>query len=197
MKKAEPNLTKLKPKKTAKKDTPKKTASQSRNAEYTRKSRKDVLRKHLNLLSEIEGFKDMKIEKQAYAVFLGLPESIRGKQKEFGADWKISEQTLSAWKHDPVVKNVRETLMKNILMDKTPAVLEMLYNGTQRTNLKTGLVDTSSIELWLQYVEGWKKGQDLDVKSSGVTVEFAVPPSPFMTGEIKKEKAEQRKKANP
>lgn len=71
----------------------------------------------------------MRTEKIAFAVFLALPEHIRGSQGFFSKQWGISEATLSAWKNDGDIQKVRMKVMRAVLLDKTPAVLDNLFNA--------------------------------------------------------------------
>lgn len=76
----------------------------------------------------------MRVEKVAFCIFLALPENLRGKQGDFSKQWGISENALSIWKADPTVQKLRLILMKRILIDKTPAVIENLFNAASTKN---------------------------------------------------------------
>lgn len=92
----------------------------------------NIIRAHLNQLENSEICKGMRTEKIAFAVFLALPEYLRGSQQFFSKQWGISEQTLSGWKMDRDIQKIRMKVMKAVLLDKTPAVLDNLYEGASR-----------------------------------------------------------------
>ena len=76
----------------------------------------------------------MRVEKIAFSIFLALPEAVRGDQRQFSKEWGISEQTLSGWKMEPDIQKLRLKVMKSVLIDKTPAVLDNLFNAASKTN---------------------------------------------------------------
>jgi hypothetical protein len=136
----------------------------------------------LDLLKDNELIKDMRIEEVAFSIFLAIPETDRGTQQEFAKQWGVSETTLSLWKLKPAIRKVRGQLLPSLLIDKTPKVIDSLYDAATGTDAY-GKKNVPAIKLWLQYVEEFKEGVSLLGGGEGITVNFGggIGPSPFMT----------------
>ena len=159
-----------------------------------KKSFKKIIQEQLDLIGKNKRFDGVRKEKVAFGIFLSMPSKIRGTQKDFAELWKISENSLSLWKNDEAVKEVRSALIKAFLYDKTPDVLEALYNNAVTVNPWTGHTDIGSIKLWLQFVEEWKEGQTLGLtdKDGQVVFQFSVGKSPFIQPEDDKKKPDKK-----
>ena len=122
----------------------------------------------------------MRVEKIAFAVFLALPEAVRWQQSKFSKEWWISEQTLSGWKFNTEIQRLRLLVMKSVLIEKTPAVMDNLFEAASKKNA-FGSVNVGAVKLWLQFVEEWKEASTLDLNASGwFTINFGAGKSQFI-----------------
>ncbi len=148
--------------------------TQSPRTQKALEQERNYMKKQVNLLLKNEDISDLSVEQVAFALFWALPECQRQRQKDFSYMWDVSERTLSQWKHHPKIQKLRNKFMQNVLVEKTPLVLEALFQATQRLHKVTGLVDVKAIRLWLEYVEGWNPKQEANANNnSGVQVVFA------------------------
>ncbi len=71
------------------------------------------------------------------------------------------------------------------------------YGSVVRSAHLKGILDNQNprlIQLYYERVEGWTPRQEIKDDASRPVFQFAVSRSPFMTGEVKREKEEIRKK---
>lgn len=187
----------IEPKKKKKKTWKKKQSSWNKLDEWTiavNDSRKTVQNKLLkeeaeedsivkSLVKQVEKHPlaaTMRVEKIAFAVFLALPEAVRWQQATFSKEWWISEQCLSGWKFNTEVQRLRLLVMKSVLIEKTPAVMDNLFEAASKKNA-FGSVNVGAVKLWLQFVEEWKEASTLDLNASGwFTINFGAWKSQFI-----------------
>lgn len=140
----------------------------------------NIVKAHLKTLENHAMTVWMRIEKVAFAIFLWLPEAVRWTQGDFSREWGISEQALSGWKYLPEIQRIRMTVMKSVLIDRTPAVMENLFTAASKAN-SFGSVNVGAVKLWLQFVEEWKEASTLDLNASGwFTINFGAWKSQFI-----------------
>lgn len=162
------------------------TASQSQSSENTEEA--DIIKGHLEAIGKHPLAKGMRVEKIAFSIFLALPENLRGKQGDFSKQWGISENALSIWKAEPEVQKLRLVLMKRILIDRTPAVIENLFNAASTKNA-FGNINTAAVKLWLQFVEEWEEASKVNLNATWqIVVNFGFWKSQFIQPEDEKEK---------
>lgn len=172
-------------KKIVKKKKPPQTASQSQPKKEDAEA--NIIKAHLDSIGKHPLAKWMRVERIAFAIFLALPESLRGDQRTFSKQWWISENSLSVWKAEPEIQKLRLLLMKRILIDKTPDVIENLFKAASKTN-SFWSVNTAAIKLWLQFVEEWEEASKVNLQASGgFTVNFWFKKSVFIQPEDEKE----------
>lgn len=151
----------------------------------------DIIKGHLEAIGKHPLAKGMRVEKIAFAVFLALPEAIRGDQRKFSKDWKISENSLSIWKTESEVQKLRLVLMKKILIDKTPAVLDNLFEAASKKN-SFWSINTAAVKLWLQFVEEWEEASKVNLHAEGwFTINFWPWKSDFINPEDEEENPEE------
>lgn len=75
--------------------------------------------------------------------------------KDFSIQYKIHESQLSRWKARDDFKQAKIKLQRSKWGDLTPDVVEGLYKRCVRYGT------ASDVELWLAYVEGWNRKQEL------------------------------------
>jgi len=140
----------------------------------------DIIKAHLKTLENHSLTDGLRVEKVAFAIFLALPERVRWTQGKFSKDWWISEQTLSWWKFLPEIQKIRMALMKSVLVDKTPAVMDNLFEAASMKNA-FGNVNVWAVKLWLQFVEEWQESSKLDLNATGwFTINFGAGKSQFI-----------------
>lgn len=125
-----------------------------------------IISGHLDSLWQHPLAKWMRTEKIAFAIFLWLPEQLRWSQISFSKQWWISENSLCVWKLEPEVQTLRLQVMKAILLEKTPAVMDNLFEAASKKN-SFWTVNTPAIKLWLQFIENWQESAKLDLNASG------------------------------
>jgi len=139
-----------------------------------------IISGHLDSLWQHPLAKWMRTEKIAFAIFLWLPEQLRWSQISFSKQWWISENSLCVWKLEPEVQTLRLQVMKSILLEKTPAVMDNLFEAASKKN-SFWTVNTPAIKLWLQFIENWQESAKLDLNASGwFTINFGAWKSQFI-----------------
>ena len=98
-----------------------------------------------------------------FAKWMAVPEPLRElkTQGEFSERFKVSEQTLSAWKGRDEFWKLVEIEWRHFGRTKTSNVIAKFYNMT----MKEG--KTSDIKLWLQYFLDWSEKIDSRVAHEG------------------------------
>ena len=103
------------------------------------------------------------IEFKEFAKWMAVPEPMRElkKQGEFAKRFKVSEQTLSAWKQRDDFWKLVEEEWRHFGRTKTANVIAKFY----KTTMTEG--KTSDIKLWLQYFLDWSEKIDSRVQHEG------------------------------
>lgn len=156
--------------------------SQERREEETLSEEQKFRESWFEMLTKIEDYKDLRIEQLAFGIFLASMPKDRGTQGDFAKAWGVSETTLSAWKMNPKIRKLRIDTMKLFYVDKTPVVIDTLYEAATKTDFN-GKYNTPAMKLWLQYVEDYREKSALDVGGEGIAIHFGGGKSPFMTGD--------------
>jgi len=102
-------------------------------------------------------------EFEEYAFFLALPRDERKKlfgfhtDIDFSEEWGVDNSTLSEWKKDDKLWELRNTYLKRF-KQYTADVLSGLRNRAAKEG------KASEVLAWMKIVEGWKEEQDINVK---------------------------------
>lgn len=165
-----------------------KDSNSAKQSQLEKKNGDDnIIKAHLETIGKHPLAKGMRVEKIAFCIFLSLPEAVRGDQRQFSKEWSISENSLSIWKTEPEVQKLRLVLMKRLLIDKTPAVIENLFNAASTKNAFWN-VNTAAVKLWLQFVEEWEEASKVNLNATGwFTVNFWPWKSDFINPEDEQE----------
>lgn len=123
-------------------------------------------------------------ERKLFLIFMAWSLKIRHQDEEWDWDWKrltqkdfseaswVSRTTLSKWKSEKWFYINRMDLMKHMFSERTPHVVENLFEWSILKSFSTWKVDATAIKLWLEYIEGFKPGEDQNAWGGGVNIYF-------------------------
>jgi DNA-binding transcriptional regulator YiaG len=95
-----------------------------------------------------------------FVLWMSTFESIRDPktQEEFAKKFKVSEQTLSAWKKRDDFWNAVEAEWKKWGREKTTNIMQKLYTKIMQEG------ESSNFKLWFQYFLDWVEKQETKVR---------------------------------
>jgi len=106
-----------------------------------------------------------KADYRIFVKFYALPTIFKGKEygftteKEFSIHYKLSNDTLTAWKKRPEFDLDVDNQLKKWGADQTPEVINALLDNI----LADG--KAPEVKLWLQFMKNWKEGMILEQPS--------------------------------
>ena len=91
----------------------------------------------------------------------------------FCKDWGVSDTTLTARQFDDQVQAIRLKIIKFILREKTPDVMDAVYAAATIPD-ENGKYNTPAQKLWLQFVEEWTEVLGEADKQGKIVINFGV-----------------------
>ena len=146
------------------------TTSMDQNPTEKRKhTRKATKRKLLKPRSDA-GTHLKNVEFELYAFFLSLPAQERNeefgfsKDIDFGGKYKINPATLTEWKKDDKLWDIRNHHMKALRRHTVNILAALARKATKRG-------DAFEVMTWMKLMEGWTDKSGLDLTSKGDKIE--------------------------